>query len=155
MRSQSIFVCPANNLAQNNLDNGVTLNVLLAVGMTDDATQRMSKYDDSKYDVIVFDEIYFAIIQMLAKIKRYSENNPNEIILATGDTNQLETIDLVSNQIDYETYTDHCINTISPNGLTLHENKRLKTQADKEILRQFKEDIFNEQAQPSKSTSSL
>jgi hypothetical protein len=77
---------------------------------------------------------------MLAKIKRY----PSKIILATGDTNQLETIDLVSNQIDYETYTDHCINTIFPNGVTLRENKRLKTQADKEILRQFKEDIFNE-----------
>ena len=81
---------------------------------------------------------------MLAKIKRTSESNPNEIILATGDTNQLETVDLVSNQIDYETYTDHCINTIFPNGLTLHENKRLKTQADKGFLRQFKEDIFND-----------
>jgi len=60
--------------------------------------------------VIVFDEVYFASITMLAKIKRHSENNPDIIILATGDTNQLETIDLVSNQIDYETYTDHCIN---------------------------------------------
>ena len=61
--------------------------------MTDDATQRMAKFDDSKYNVIVFDEVYFANITMLAKIKRYSENNPNKIILATGDTNQLETID--------------------------------------------------------------
>ena len=122
----------------------MTLHALFAVGMTDDATQRMSKFDDSAYDVIVFDEIYFANVQMLAKIKRYTENNPNKIILATGDTNQLETIDLISNQIDYETYTDHCINTIFPNNITLHENKRLKTQEDKEILRQFKADIFNE-----------
>ena len=139
-----LFVCPTNKLAQNNLDKGVTLNAFFGVGMTDDATQRMAKFDDSKYNVIVFDEVYFANITMLAKIKRYSENNPEKIILATGDTNQLETIDLVSNQIDYETYTDHCINTIFPNGVTLHENKRLKTQADKEILRRFKADIFNE-----------
>ena len=88
-----LFVCPTNKLAQNNLENGVTLNTFFAVGMTDDATQRMSKFDDSAYDVIVFDEIYFANVQMLAKIKRYTENNPNKIILATGDTDQLETID--------------------------------------------------------------
>ena len=81
---------------------------------------------------------------MLAKIKRYSESNPSKIMLATGDTNQLETIDLVSNQIDYEIYTDHCINTIFPNDVMLHENKRLRTQADKETLRRFKDDIFNE-----------
>jgi hypothetical protein len=81
---------------------------------------------------------------MMAKIKRYSENNPAKIILATGDTQQLETIDLVSNQIDYDVYTDHCVNTIFPNGIMLHENKRLKTQADKDILRRFKDDIFNE-----------
>ncbi len=94
-------------------------------------TQRMAKFDDSCYDVIVFDEVYFANIIMLATIKRYSEKNPNKIMLATGDTNQLETIDLPSNQIDYETYTDHCINTIFSSRITLHENKRLKTPADR------------------------
>jgi len=139
-----LFVCPTNKLAQNNGENGVTLNTFFAVGMTDDATQRMSKFDDSLYDVIVFDEIYFANIQMLAKIKRYSENNPTKIILATGDTNQLETIDLISNQLEYEPYIEHCVSTIFPSGINLHENKRLKTQEDKDILRQFKEDIFNE-----------
>ena len=139
-----LFVCPTNKLAQNNKENGVTLNTFFAVGMTDDATQRMSKFDDSKYDVVVFDEIYFANVQMLTKIKRYSENNPQNIILATGDTNQVETIDLVSNQIDYEVHVDHCINTIFPNSIMLHEDKRLTTQADKDILAQFKKHIFNE-----------
>ncbi len=106
--------------------------------MTDDATQCMAKFDDSSYDVIVFDEVYFANVSMLAKIKRYGENNPIKIMLATGDTNPLETIDLVSNQIDYEIYTDHCVNAISPNGVMLRENKRLRTQADKETFKRFK-----------------
>ena len=109
----------------------------------------------SKYDVIVFDEVYFANISMLAKIKRYSESNPNKIMLATGDTNQLETIDLVSNQIDYETYTDHCINTIFPNGVMLHESKRLRTQADKETLRRLKADIFNEDIPTSRTIKNI
>ena len=51
---------------------------------------------------------------------------------------------MVSDQIDYDVYTDHCINTIFPTGIMLHENKRLKTQSDKDILKRFKEDIFNE-----------
>ena len=104
----------------------------------------ISKLDDRPYDVIVFDEIYFANVRMLARVKWYSEQNPGKIVLATGDTNQLETIDLVSDQIDYETYMDHCIDAIFPTGITLKENKRLKTQADKDTLRQFKEDIFNQ-----------
>ena len=82
-----LFVCPTNQLAQNNKENGVALNTFFAVGLTDDATQRMNKFDDSKYDVLVFDEIYFANVRMLAKIKRYSENTPQKITLATGDTN--------------------------------------------------------------------
>ena len=115
--------------------------------MTDAETNKQvkpTKFDDSGYDTIVIDEIYFADRHMLAKIKRYSESNPQKIILATGDTNQLETIDQVSDQIDYDTYVDHCIDTIFPNSITLHENKRLKTQADKDTLRQFKADIFDE-----------
>ena len=120
-----LFVCPTNKLAQNNKDAGVTSNAFFSVGMTDDATQRMSKFDDSSYDVIVFDEIYFLATHMLAKVKRYIENNPQKIILATGDTNQLETIDLVSNHIDYDVYTEMCVDTLFPTNIMLHENKCL------------------------------
>ena len=55
----------------------------------------MTKFDDSSYDVIVVDEIYFANITMLENKDRYSENHPDKNIIATGDTCQLETIDLI------------------------------------------------------------
>ena len=139
-----LFVCPTNKLAQNNKDSGVTLNTFFGVGMSDDATQKMAKFDDSIYDVIVFDEIYFANIRMLTKIKRYCENNPSKIILATGDTNQLETIDLVSNTTNYEEYMELCLDTMFPNRIMLRENKRLRTKKDKDTLKQFKQDIFDE-----------
>jgi hypothetical protein len=80
---------PTNKLAQSSFENGVTLNAFSASGMTDDATARISKVEAFGYDVVVFGEIYFASVQVLANIKRYSENNPKNIILATGDTNQL------------------------------------------------------------------
>ncbi len=72
---------------------------------------------------------------MIAKVKRHSESNPNKIVFATGDNNQLETTDAVSNQIDYEFWTDHCISTIFPNSITLRTNECLKSQADKGTLR--------------------
>ncbi len=84
--------------------------------------------------VIVFDEIYFASVRMLAKVKIYSELNPEKIILATGDTDQLETIDLVSDRINYDTYMSHCIDTTFPNSILLKENKRLKTTLTRQPL---------------------
>jgi len=39
---------------------------------------------------------------------------------------------------------DRCVDTMFPNSIRLRENKRLKTQADADTLKQFKEDIFNE-----------
>jgi hypothetical protein len=106
--------------------------------MSEDSRQKISKFDDKPYDVIVFDEIYFASVRMLAKIRRYSESHPEKIILATGDADQLETIGLVSNRIDYDAYMNHCIDSAFPNAIHLKENKRLKTEEDKEILRTFK-----------------
>ena len=140
-----LFVCPTNKLVQNNRESGVTLNQFFGVGMSEDGgVTRMSKFNDKPYDVIVFDEIYFASVRMLAKVKRYSELNPDKIVLATGDTDQLESIDLISDSINHDTYMNHCIDTIFPNSVLLKENKRLKTDIDKATLARVKEDIFNE-----------
>ena len=137
-----LFVCPTNKLAQNNLNNGVTLHNFFGLGIT--AEQQVSKFDASSYDVIVFDEIYFANIRMLARIKKYCEANPDKIIVATGDTNQLECIDLISNNINYDEYMNHCIDIIFTNNIHLKTNKRLKTEKDRETLKSFKRDCFDE-----------
>ena len=125
---------------------------VFCVGTSDDGgVTRLNKFDDKPYDVIVFDEIYFASVHMLAKVKRYSELNPNKIILATGDTDQLEAIDLVSDRINCDAYMNHCVDTIFPHNVLLKENKRLKTEHDKRCLAMLKQDIFNE-AIPIKNT---
>ena len=46
------------------------------------------------------------------KIKKYSETKLDNIIIATGDTNQLETVSQLSNTISYEEYANHCIDTM-------------------------------------------
>ena len=136
-----LFVCPTNRLSQNNKENGVTLHRFFSVGTKNDEV--IAKFDDSDYDVIVFDEIYFADIHMLARIKKYSETKLDKIIIATGDTNQLETVSELSNTISYEEYADHCIDTMFSNSIFLTINKRLNSDEDRETLKQFKLDIFN------------
>ena len=66
--------------------------------MTINNEESLSKIDASQYDVIVFDEIYFVDICKLSKIKHFVDNNKDKIIIATGDTSQLEPINEYSNQ---------------------------------------------------------
>ncbi|MFM7978711.1 MAG: hypothetical protein ACKPKO_05295, partial [Candidatus Fonsibacter sp.] len=98
----------------------------------------MAKFDDSGYDTIVFDEIFFCSVRHLARIKRYCDNNPDKIVVATGDTNQLECIDCITNQHDYDEYYNRCVDLIFPMGMFFRENKRLKSKKDKETLKCFK-----------------
>ena len=66
-----LFVCPTNKLTQNSKENGVTLNKFFSIGIAEES--HMAKFDDSPYDVIVFDEKYFANFRMLARIEIYMQ----------------------------------------------------------------------------------
>ena len=65
------------------------------------------------------------------------------MIIATGDANQLETIDLISSEIDYDEYTNNCINMIFPHNIYLKQAKRSTTEAANNRLKYFKADMFN------------
>ena len=138
-----LFVCPTNKLVQNYKNCGVTMNKFFSMGV--DLDIMMSKFDSSSYDVIVFDEIYFSCIKKLAKIKQYCDSNPDKIIIATGDTKQLEPIEKLSNQINYDEYADHCVNSIFNHEIYLTIPKRVKSDEDKLKMKQLKEDVFNEE----------
>ena len=97
-----LYVCPTNKLASNYGDNGCTINKFFSIGMTEQT--QMAKFHDSKYDTIVFDEIFFSSIRKLARIKRYCDEHPEKIVIATGDTSQLESIDCITNQHNYDEY---------------------------------------------------
>ena len=58
----------------------------------------------------------------LARIKKYCDEHPDKIIIATGDTSQLEPINSLSNQFDYYYYSDHCINQIFKFEIYLFRN---------------------------------
>ncbi len=87
----------------------------------------MAKFDDGGFYIIVFDEIYMSDLQKLARIKKYREENPEKIIIATGDTSQLEPTISLSNQFDHDYYSDFCVNQIFKYDIYLEEIQRLKT----------------------------
>ena len=60
---------------------------------------------------------------MLAKNRKICLDNPDKIVVATGDTSQLPPVSPYTNTKDYATYTDECVNTIFPYELYLKENK--------------------------------
>ena len=66
--------------------------------MSIDNEDTITKVDASQLDVIVFDEIYFVDICKLSKIENVVDNNKDKIIIALGDTSQLEPINEYSNQ---------------------------------------------------------
>jgi hypothetical protein len=88
------------------------------------------------------DDLYFYSVDNLRRIYKYCLNNPEQIILATGDINQLESIESVSNVKNYDEYMNQCINMIFPNEIYLKENKRLKPKEDKTKLENIYDDIF-------------
>jgi len=137
-----IFVCPTNVLAEKYKEHGCTLNKFLGIGLTEET--KIARFDDTNYDTVVFDEIFFYSIRRLARIKKYCDDNPEKIIIATGDTKQLKAIDVISNQLDYDTYADYCVDSIFANRMMFNENKRLKKKKDKMLLKQFKTEIFDE-----------
>ena len=109
------FVGPTDKLVQKYGDAGVTVNRFFSIGIN--ANTKMRMFDDSDYDTIVFDEIYMSDVHKLARIRKYCDENPDKIIIATGDTSQLEPINSLSNQFEYDYDSDYCINRIFKFGI--------------------------------------
>ncbi len=51
---------------------------------------------------------------------------------------------MISDRINYDTYMNHCVDTIFPNNVLLMENKRLKNDSDETWLAMIKRGFFNE-----------
>ena len=134
-----LFVTPTNNLNQECGVEAVTINTFFSIQVGE---ERLSEFDHSCFDVIVFDEIYFNSIPVLARIKTFVEKNPDKIIVATGDEHQLQGVVDITNTQDYRTYLDSCIKQIFKHYIYLEECKRLTNEEDRIKLKSIYHDIF-------------
>ena len=134
-----LFVTPTNNLNQECGVEAVTINTFFSIQVGE---EQLKDFDYSSYDVIVFDEIYFNSIPVLARIKTFVEKNPDKIIAATGDEHQLQGVVDITNTQDYRTYLDSCIKQIFKHYIYLEECKRLTNEEDRIKLKSIYHDIF-------------
>jgi hypothetical protein len=115
-----LFVSPTNILCKElvkdyNID-AITINKFFGFGVNE-GNNFIKQFDSTDYDCIIFDEIYFYNVSNLMKVYNFIQNNNNKIILATGDIDQLESIEIVSNVQDDEQYIDNCINYVFSNEM--------------------------------------
>ena len=76
--------------------------------------------------------------------KKYCESNLNNIVVATGGTNQLGCIDCITNQHGYDMYYNRRVDLVFPVCMFFWQSRRPKRQMDKETLNRFKRDVFDD-----------
>ena len=132
-----LFVVGTNHLGQNCECESATVNKFFSIAIEEGET--LPAFDHSAYDVICFDEIYFNPYRILARIGKFiEENKHNKIIIATGDTNQLPTIEPLSNTRPFEECADEYVKIMFKYEIFLKECKRLKSEEDKLKLKNIK-----------------
>ena len=121
-----VCVTLAHKLLQEFEAEGMTINRFFGVNYAD---AKLEPFDFTGYDVIVFNEIYFSNLSTYWRIKQFVEQNKhNTIIIATGDTKQLRSVQQITSTQDYELYTDNVIDAIFAHNMFLKECKRFHTQ---------------------------
>ena len=155
-----IFITPNNVLAQKIKSNqrekrkinencinieAITLHKLLGLRVNDDTNKRkiIKQFDTSEYGIICFDEIYFHNCHLLKKIKNYVFNNTDKYFLATGDTTQLEPVEIDVNNIkNFKKYASMCVKSIFEKVIKLNVVKRC-SEEERETWINFRNDIMN------------
>ena len=137
-----LFVVPTNFLGQQCDCESTTANKFFSISMEEN--EKLPVYDHSRFDVIVFDEIYCNDFGIYRRINKFIKEHINsKIIIATGDTNQLPPIKPFSNTKPFEEYANECISIMFKYEIYLYECKRLKTIEDKTKLFNIKYDLLS------------
>ena len=112
MNYNVLFLVPTNRLLQEKEVEATTYNNCFSIAVHEDVGEKLPIYDYSPFDVIVFDEIYMSNLYVLNKVRLFIQNNPDKIVVATGDVKQLQGVEVMTNCQDPATYMDNCLDTI-------------------------------------------
>ena len=104
-----LFVCSTNKLVQKYGKDAKTANVFFGISF---GSSKLKPFDYSDYDVICFDEIYCHGMSVLNRIREFNMNNPDKIIIGTGDARQLKPIVDITNTQNHETYSNKCLDVM-------------------------------------------
>ena len=141
------FVVPNNRQLQERKVNmeATTYNKFFSVAV--DADEKLPPFDHSPFDVICFDDVLMVNRYMLNKARLFSLNHSDEkIIIGTGDVNQLQSVEELTNCQDHKTYIDNCMDVIFKNEIFLQVCKRVggKGTEEGELNRKMMNDMYND-----------
>ena len=126
---KTLFVVPQNSLSQNIDDEAIiTTNKFFAIPVGDG--EKLPEFDHSKFNCIVFDEIYLNSLYILNRIREFVKQHPDKIIIRAGDVKQLPPIEDLTNTRKPDEYADDCINQIFKYNMMLKICKRLWAKDD-------------------------
>ena len=145
-KDKVLFVAPYNTLCLDFKLAGYessTLHELLNIRINDDNNECNTKanFNYEKYTVIVFDEIYCYDVKHLARINQFMNSNEEIKFFATGDPYQNRPIQDLT-VANFKNYYDNIITKLFQNVVTLKICKRVKTDKERKILQNLKNDIL-------------
>ena len=113
--------------------DSITYHKLFGLSIKND-NENTNKIYLGDYECICFDEIGLYNFRELTNIYRFINDHQDKIIIATGDSDQNTplTHKLSNYEDNMNEYLITCRNIIFPNQITLHINKRSKTEDDKQ-----------------------
>ena len=146
-----LFVVPTNRLLQEKEVEATTYNKFFSIAVQQDASEKLPSFDYSSYDIIVFDEIYMSNLYVLNKVRLFMQNNPDKMVVATGDVKQLQGVEILTNCQKPATYIDDCLNTMFEYNIFLTICKRvgakdsIEGDKNREIIKTMYEDFWDKE----------
>ena len=141
-----LFVVPTNRLLQEKEVEATTYNKFFSIAVHENVGEKLPQFDYSPFNVIVFDEIYMSSRYVLDKVRQFIINNPDLIVIGTGDVKQLQGIEVITNCQNPATFMDNCIDIILKYNIFLTICKRVgaKDSEEGERNRQLLNDIYDD-----------
>ena len=146
-----LFVVPTHRLLQEKEVEAKTYNKFFSIAVQQDAGEKLPSFDYSSYDIIVFDEIYMSNLYVLNKVRLFMQNNPDKMVVATGDVKQLQGVEILTNCQNPATYIDDCLNTMFEYNIFLTICKRvgakdsIEGDKNREIIKTMYEDFWEKE----------
>ena len=98
------------------------------------------------FNVIVFDEIYMSNLYVLNKVRQFINDNPDIIVIGTGDVKQLQGVEVMTNCQNPATYMDICLDIIFKYNIFSAICKRVgaKDSEEGDINREIINNMYND-----------
>ena len=125
MGKNVLFVVPTNRLLQEKEVEATTYNKFFSIAVHEDVGEKLPAFDYSPFNVVVFDEVYMSNLYVLDKVRRFIQENPDIIVIGTGDVKQLQGVEVMTNCQNPAVYIDNCIDIVFKYNIFLTICKRV------------------------------